>query len=287
MEELNAIIQGAIDSTGGGTPPSTAAAPAPPVIEQGSATPAGETPAQAAQPFEEGFDYTSLPAEQQEAYRFWHGNYTKKRQADAERIREMEARAGQYEGVPDEAVQIARDYANRLAGGDVAGAEQLLTQQLQALQMLKASQGYGYQEPAGYSPDPYATQDPYGQEAPDPVMQRLQELERRQQMFQVSQEFNLLQTRLGRALSPLEQQRMIQVKQANPGLNMEQVYFLTNRDTILQQEREKARADALQRFTAAAQSPSPPAGVAGREAAQSVPTDRLGIIREALRQVGG
>jgi hypothetical protein len=283
VENLNDIIAQAVSGNTGNSAPEPA-----PAMEQGGSGNTPEAPAPAApdHPFDETFRWDTLDPSLVPLAKGLQGSFTRKQQELAERqkaLDEQASRYGQYEGVPDEAVQIAKDYAARLQSGDVAGAETLLSQQLEALRMLKQQQGYGY-EPA-YQ-DSYAQADPYAQD-PDPVMQRLNAIEQRFLINQIQQEMGSLQGKLGRSLNTLEQQKMLAAKQANPNLSMEQVYYLTNRESHENSIREATRAEVLRRMQDAGNLPAPPAGVPNRTpVAADEPTDMRGFIQQAMREHG-
>lgn len=300
---INEAIQMALGNTGG---------------EEGGSLPASSPiaaaePAQGAHetfdptsPFEEGYDPSQLSPEEQAAYRHWQGAYTKSRQKDAERLRELEERAALADQIPPEAL----DYTRRVQMGDIQGAAALLAQQQQMLGMMggqmgagdpafarnfNPSPGYpppGYAPPGyappGYAPDPLAYEEEGG--AYDPVRAELAQIRasqeqesQRRRLWEMGQELSALQVRMG-AISPIDQQKMLSIKFQNPGLSMEQVYNLAFQDRVIQRERERVRAEIERRMAAGSHSPPPPAGVPQRTAPAPAPTDRRGIIAAAVAE---
>jgi len=318
VDDLNQIIQQAIGNTGGGEmPPSTAPLDPPaPGNDLGYATPEGgrvpsgqmapEPPAPPASPdeFPENFDYNTLPEDQRQAYRHWHAAYTKARQKDAERLRELEARGSEYVGLDPEAARIASDYQARLAQGDFAGASRILSEQQQALAMMQGGYGPGYGPgfapgygPGGPSPyaqpgaQPYqdAYQGSYDQgeyQAPDPIAAQLQAIQAQNRMWQISQELSAFQHRLGRNLTPMEQSRMMALKNQAPALSFEQVYQLTHRAEMEREIVERVTKDIAKRLSAGGGQPPPPAGAPPRAPIgnQAEPVERADIIAQAVAQ---
>jgi hypothetical protein len=295
-DDVNQFIAEALGNTGGAPAPITA--PELPATDEARPEPGSAPAPQAAEPFEEGFDINQLSPDEQKAYRYWQGAYTKKRQSESEKQREMEAKLSQIEGVPEEAVQIARDYASRMQSGDLYGARALLEQQLTALDMLGGQsgvrgpqngyggQGYGQgyeQAPQpGYGQQPYA-QDGYGD---DPVQAQIQQMRAEQRMFQLQVEFQNVQHRLGRPLTPIEQQKMLAMKQNAPGLSFDQIHYLANREGHEKAIADRVRAEVMQRIQQGAAQPPPPQGVPPRSpVGGNEPAELKAIIAQSLQGV--
>lgn len=299
MDDVNTFIQQAIaehtgGNTGGAPAPTTAPDSAPPPAQTEATPGQGINPAPpAAEPFDDNFDYNTLPeGPERDAYRRWHGNYTKKRQQDAERIREIEERSRQYEGLDPDTAAVAREVSQRMANGDILGARALVAQQQQALDMLAQQYGYqtpGYPQSAGYQGNPYEGQQggypPQYQEPADPYEARLAAIEMQNRQWQLSQEFQMFQGRLGRNLTLPEQQKMLALKAQAPGLNFDQVYHLTHREQHEKELAAKVQAEIMRRLQAGGVVPPPPAGVPERAPVASAPAnDRMSIIEEAVKQ---
>lgn len=212
-----------------------------------------------------GIDPATLDPALQERYRQMQADYTRKTQELAERERAAQALQSQFD-------QYWQDQG----------------------------QGMGQGKPA-YAPDP----DPYaGYESADPVvntlLQRFGALETQlQQERQARQEqsrqtaiqgmqgqLDRLEGRLGRSLNEAEIRKTAPLIKTNPGLTVEQAYFLAHREERETEIKRAAAEEALRTLSQARQAPAAPSALAGRAGEPAAPTSARGFILDALKQHG-
>ena len=224
-----------------------------------SPDPAPSTQHPAPEPFTD-LDPSTLDAAGLDVYKRMQAAFTQKTQALAEQRRAAEALQQQY-------------------------AEW----QAQASARQEAPEAGAF-DPAGYDPNGgYETADPVvGQ-----LVQRLNQMEQRlqqegqsRQLQQVQSSLTQLEGKLGRALSQEEIGRTGPLMRQNPGLSVEQAYYLAHREEHETRLRHQAAEETLKTLTQARGAPAPPSALAGRGGEPPAPTSARGFVLDALDQAG-
>lgn len=145
-------------------------------------------------------------------------------------------------------------------------------------------------DPAGYDRE-------VGYETADPVVsqlvQRLNQMEQRlqqegqsRQLQQVQSSLTQLEGKLGRALSEAEIGRTGPLMRQNPGLSVEQAYYLAHREEHETRLKHQAAEETLKTLSQARGAPQPPSALAGRGGIAPAPTSARGFVLDALDQAG-
>jgi hypothetical protein len=270
----------------------------PPAPSQGTPGPAPETETHG------NFRWENVPPEQEGAYRYWQGEYTRARQKDAEERKHLEESARAYEGLSPETAQTAA-MLEHLQRENPALAAQYLLEMASRLGAGQAPSAPPFAAPEPY-PETLPQPDTYPEYAPDPystdpVERRLAAIEqyfqtqrqreaareRQEQERAWSDGLSRVQAELGRALTPQELARTANVAAHRPGLGVEEAYVLAHRKELEARYLQRGRDEALQLRQAQGSLPPPPTGAQAPNGQAHEPNwnDPMAVINFSIEQV--